>query len=474
MSRPYFESTQVLKVFPSAYRVFDGGSKFTSEKNITNLIKSLAGGKGSFTIKDDNNTTTFPIVVDGYYFELDWNAVISAAGPAGNLWVKINVQQDYLLSFSTTTTLDDSNGFTALQYTTNPDSDSWFQILQDGMPVNTGYIPELVDDRGNWIDITQIFDVTYDGSGNQIVTIKEGALKFDNKTYVENLISQYATALSDSEGNKLDKGSTILPVYFSDGVPVVMGPTGTNKNIGWNTSGDSGIKPIWFDGTDTTSKGFKPISGTQGTDTKPVYVIDGAIKPIKYSISTNISGGGNNKLAYYDSNGNIAPSNYSIAATIKENTGGKTNVIAVYDGKNLIKPISSGVGDSSHPIYIDSNGIPQALPYGVNATVNAGTAGKLAYFSDANTISAYTGSTTTNKPVYFSSGLPTPITTTAGTRSSSIGNKSNPGRYQNTYFSSGSITAGQQIFVSTEDANNTRPSGVTYSTGDLWFRISNS
>lgn len=71
MSRPYFESTQVLKVFPSAYRKFDGGSKFTSEKNITNLIKSLAGGKGSFTIKDTNNTTTFPIVVDGYYFELD-------------------------------------------------------------------------------------------------------------------------------------------------------------------------------------------------------------------------------------------------------------------------------------------------------------------------------------------------------------------------------------------------------------------
>lgn len=444
MAQPYFESTQVLKVFPSAYRVFDGGSKFTSEKNITNLIKSLAGGKGSFTVKDENNTTTFPIVVEGYYFELDWNAVIAAAGADGNLWVKINVQQDYLLSFSTTTTLDDSNGFTALQYTTNPDSDSWFQILQDGMPANTGYISELVDDRGNWIDITQIFDITYDDSGNQIVTIKEDALNFNNKTYVENLISQYATALTDNNGTLVEEGSKTKPVYFENGVPVAMNP---DENIGSDAT--TGIVPIWFDKTN----GFKAISGTQGTSKKPVWVDSGIIKPISGTVggtskpiylengefkevsgsmsSAGVTTGTRNKLAYYSDDFTVK----AFTSTVGSNT--KDAIKPIWLNAGVPSIFSQSSGTSTKGVYINTSGQIVPMSYELKATVNNGTANKLAYYYDANTVSSY--ASTKGKRGLVSQGL---------------------------YLNAGELVEGQQITVSTN-----APGSSSGSTGDIWFQI---
>ena len=47
-------------------------------------------------------------------------------------------------------------------------------------------------------------------------------------------------------------------------------------------------------------------------------------------------------------------------------------------------------GSGTQPVYIDSTGVVQNTTYSLNATVNAGTARALAYYSDANTISSST------------------------------------------------------------------------------------
>ena len=53
-------------------------------------------------------------------------------------------------------------------------------------------------------------------------------------------------------------------------------------------------------------------------------------------------------------------------------------------------------------------GVPTVMTYYLNATVNSGTSGKLAYYSSTNALSSYTTTVgSTHQPVYMSSGVPT-------------------------------------------------------------------
>lgn len=64
-------------------------------------------------------------------------------------------------------------------------------------------------------------------------------------------------------------------------------------------------------------------------------------------------------------------------------------------------------GSATKGVYV-TGGTVTAMTYYLNATVNSGTSGKLAYYSRTNALSSYTTTVgSTHQPVYMSSGVPT-------------------------------------------------------------------
>ena len=90
---------------------------------------------------------------------------------------------------------------------------------------------------------------------------------------------------------------------------------------------------------------------------------------------------------------------------------------------------TSTIGSINNPIYLN-NGVPTAITYNLNGNLNAGTAGKLAYYSTNNSIDDYTSTIGSGiKLWYLSSGVPTNSSSTVGSSTSPV------------YLSSGTITA---------------------------------
>lgn len=75
--------------------------------------------------------------------------------------------------------------------------------------------------------------------------------------------------------------------------------------------------------------------------------------------------------------------------------------------KNLADFAKGNAGSSTQGVYVTS-GTVKAMTYKLNATVNSGSSGKLAYYSGTNSINDYTstkGSSST--PIYLNAGVPT-------------------------------------------------------------------
>lgn len=106
----------------------------------------------------------------------------------------------------------------------------------------------------------------------------------------------------------------------------------------------------------------------------------------------------------YVTGGTVTAMTYSLNANLNSGTAGK---LAYYSSATTVASYGSTVGASKRGIYLNA-GTPTAMTYYLNATVNAGTSRKLAYYRDANFIDDYTstvGSSTT--PMYLSRGVPT-------------------------------------------------------------------
>lgn len=106
----------------------------------------------------------------------------------------------------------------------------------------------------------------------------------------------------------------------------------------------------------------------------------------------------------YVTGGTVIAMTYSLNANLNSGTAGK---LAYYSSATTVASYGSTVGASNRGIYLNA-GTPTAMTYYLNATVNAGTSSKLAYYSGANSIDDYTstvGSSTT--PMYLSRGVPT-------------------------------------------------------------------
>lgn len=78
--------------------------------------------------------------------------------------------------------------------------------------------------------------------------------------------------------------------------------------------------------------------------------------------------------------------------------------------KNLADFAKGNAGSSTQGVYV-TGGTVKAMTYKLNATVNSGSSGKLAYYSGTNSIDDYTstkGSSST--PIYLNAGVPTACT----------------------------------------------------------------
>ena len=105
----------------------------------------------------------------------------------------------------------------------------------------------------------------------------------------------------------------------------------------------------------------------------------------------------------YVTGGTVIAMTYSLNANLNSGTAGK---LAYYSSATTVASYGSTVGASNRGIYLNA-GTPTAMTYYLNATLNSGTAGKLAYYSGTNSIDDYTntiGSSST--PIYINNGIP--------------------------------------------------------------------
>jgi hypothetical protein len=78
--------------------------------------------------------------------------------------------------------------------------------------------------------------------------------------------------------------------------------------------------------------------------------------------------------------------------------------------KSLADFAKGNAGASNRGVYV-TNGTVTAMTYYLNATVNSGASGKLAYYSGTNSIDGYTSTVGSSEtPIYLSSGVPTACT----------------------------------------------------------------
>lgn len=105
----------------------------------------------------------------------------------------------------------------------------------------------------------------------------------------------------------------------------------------------------------------------------------------------------------YVTGGIVTAMTYSLSSNLNSGTSGK---LAYYSSATTVAAYSSSVGASNRGVYMNA-GVPTVMAYYLNATVNSGASGKLAYYSGTNSIDDYTntiGSSST--PIYINNGIP--------------------------------------------------------------------
>ncbi len=106
----------------------------------------------------------------------------------------------------------------------------------------------------------------------------------------------------------------------------------------------------------------------------------------------------------YVTGGTVTAMTYSLSSNLNSGTSGK---LAYYSSATTVAAYTSRVGATNRGVYMNA-GVPTVMTYYLNATVNSGTSGKLAYYSSTNALSSYTTTVgSTHQPVYMSSGVPT-------------------------------------------------------------------
>lgn len=135
--------------------------------------------------------------------------------------------------------------------------------------------------------------------------------------------------------------------------------------------------------------------------------------------------------------------------------------------KSLADFAKGNAGASNRGVYV-TNGTVTAMTYYLNATVNSGASGKLAYYSGTNSIDDYTSTVgSSGTPIYLSSGVPTACT--------GVMVKYWASYTINNYYSGTSVTysknGGNYNFVTSTSRRDTGryTIGTVYPSGQTWY-----
>lgn len=212
--------------------------------------------------------------------------------------------------------------------------------------------------------------------------------------------------------------------------------TGTRywANIAVSTASSTGTKPTfntcytsnWFRSTGNTGWYSESYGGgwymTDSTwirtyGSKSVYQNTGQIRTDGYLVTNGgITVGAtspNNGTYKSHVTGNSWSSGYIRAgAGFYHNSVNSNSYVLLAGGsyKSLADFAKGNAGASNRGVYV-TNGTVTAMTYYLNATINSGASGKLAYYSGINSIDDYTSTVgSSGTPIYLSSGVPTACT----------------------------------------------------------------
>ncbi len=205
-------------------------------------------------------------------------------------------------------------------------------------------------------------------------------------------------------------------------------------NVRVSASSNSGTSPTfntcytsnWFRSTGSTGWYSESYGGgwymTDSTwirtyGSKSVYQDTGQIRTDGYLVTNGgITVGAtspNNGTYKSHVTGNSWSSGYIRAgAGFYHNSVNSNNYVLLAGGsyKSLADFAKGNAGASNRGVYV-TNGTVTAMTYYLNATVNSGASGKLAYYSGTNSIDDYTSTVgSSGTPIYLSSGVPTACT----------------------------------------------------------------
>lgn len=205
-------------------------------------------------------------------------------------------------------------------------------------------------------------------------------------------------------------------------------------NVKVSASSDSETKPTfntcytsnWFRSTGNTGWRSESYGGgwymTDSTwirtyGSKSVYQNTGQIRTDGYLVTNGgiTIGATSPKNGTYKSHvtGNSWSSGYIRAgAGFYHNSVNSNNYVLLAGGsyKSLADFAKGNAGASNRGVYV-TNGTVTAMTYYLNATINSGASGKLAYYSGTNSIDDYISTVGSSEtPIYLSSGVPTACT----------------------------------------------------------------
>lgn len=271
--------------------------------------------------------------------------------------------------------------------------------------------------------------VSYDNA-NGIITLFKSKHRTSNQ-YVSQLAFPNNTRMYFRYASAGSFSSWYTIAYTSD----IKDPANYYwANVKVSASSNSGTSPTfntcytsnWFRSTGNTGWYSESYGGgwymTDSTwirtyGSKSVYQNTGQIRTDGYLVTNGgITVGAtspNNGTYKSHVTGNSWSSGYIRAgAGFYHNSVNSNNYVLLAGGsyKSLADFAKGNAGASNRGVYV-TNGTVTAMTYYLNATINSGASGKLAYYSGTNSIDDYTSTVgSSGTPIYLSSGVPTACT----------------------------------------------------------------
>lgn len=341
---------------------------------------------------------------------------VTALGTSGNYltWTKNGVVNNLTVPYATNSNKANYIYYGSISNLNSPSSwtSDGYRLVYDTYSGSASNKPVSYDNANGIITLFK----SKHGTSNQYVS----QLAFPNNT---RMYFRYASAGSFS--------SWYTIAYTSD----IKDPANYYwANVRVSASSNSGTSPTfntcytsnWFRSTGSTGWYSESYGGgwymTDSTwirtyGSKSVYQNTGQIRTDGYLVTNGgITVGAtspNNGTYKSHVTGNSWSSGYIRAgAGFYHNSVNSNSYVLLAGGsyKSLADFAKGNAGASNRGVYV-TNGTVTAMTYYLNATVNSGASGKLAYYSGTNSIDDYTSTVgSSGTPIYLSSGVPTACT----------------------------------------------------------------